>query len=199
MPVRQEPRVSKIWTITRRLNIALGAVFIFAIIMSSVAIIHAFLPSVFQIQPPPLGPTGPPSQGSPGPLAILTVTVSSYSLPLSVGGWIALAGLLVWRGRVRSIWTNLGFDQDVFKLFVRMRGAPTRLKLLHSLTDPKDRLQLAEELGIDWKAVDRHIQVLEKYGFIKERETQGTAKFFELSPSGSLLLKLIEEEKSEAR
>jgi len=45
--------------------------------------------------------------------------------------------------------------------------------------------------------VDRHVQILAKYGFVKEKETQGTARFYELTPSGNVLLKLIEEAQHE--
>jgi len=38
-----------------------------------------------------------------------------------------------------------------------MRGGPTRRRLLRLLAQPRNKLQLANEAGIDWKAVDRHI------------------------------------------
>ena len=92
------------------------------------------------------------------------------------------------------MWLKLEFDQDTFKLLIKMRGAPTRIKVLQSLlVSPKDRAQLAEELGLDWKAIDRHIDVLERYNIVKESSTHGTAKFYELTPSGNMLLKLMEE------
>ncbi|MHB1908870.1 MAG: ArsR/SmtB family transcription factor [Nitrososphaerales archaeon] len=92
------------------------------------------------------------------------------------------------------MWLKFGFDQDVFRLFIKMRGAPTRLKVLRSLIEsPKDRAQIAEQLGLDWKAIDRHIELLERFGVIKEKSRLGTTKFYELTPSGNLLLKLVEE------
>ena len=96
------------------------------------------------------------------------------------------------------MWLKLGFDQDIFKLFVKMRGASTRLKLLQSLSSPKDRAQLAQDLGMDWKAVDRHVQLLEKYGFVKEKSMEGTAKFYELTPTGSTLLNLVDEQETDS-
>lgn len=186
---QQKLQLSKIRRVTTTLTVALVAVLVFAILMSLIAVMHAFGPEHIL----PSYPISPP-QKTPVPMDLIVTTVVSYSLPLSLSSWVCVLGLLVWRGRVRSIWTSLGFDQDVFRLFVRMKGAPTRLKLLQSLASPKDRAQLAEELDIDWKAVDRHIWVLEKYGFVKEEESQGTAKFYELTPSGNILLNLIEEE-----
>ncbi len=122
---------------------------------------------------------------------VMVTSLVSNSLTLSVVGWTCVSGLVLWRGRLRSIWAQLGFDQDVFALFVKMRGARTRLKLLQSLSVPKNRSQLASDIGCDWKAVDRHVEVLEKYGFIKESENLGTAKFYELTQLGMTLLELI--------
>lgn len=67
---------------------------------------------------------------------------------------------------MRSRWKNAGFDADSFRLIVKMKGGPTRLSILKALAAPKDRLQLANELGLDWKTVDHHIRVLGDYGFI---------------------------------
>jgi DNA-binding MarR family transcriptional regulator len=99
----------------------------------------------------------------------------------------------IWRGRMRSKWTDLGFDSDVFTLFVRMKGAKTRIRLLDALSVPKDRLQLAEELGLDWKSVDRHVAVMKKYGFLDDKLAYGRVKMYQLTPVGLSLLKLLQE------
>lgn len=173
--------------ITKILNIAIVVFIVFAILISVVAVFH--IPTPKTTGPPPVGPVKPPESVA----EVVLSTINKSSIPLSAGSWICVIGLLVWRGRTRSLWSRLGFDQDVFQLFVKMRGASTRLKLLRSLSSAKDRAQLAEELGIDWKAVDRHVQVLRKYGFIEEKDREGTARFYELTPSGEILLKLIKE------
>ena len=95
------------------------------------------------------------------------------SLALAPGSWIFVGGLWIWRGRMKSRWEALGFDSEVFELFVRMRGGKTRVKLLNSLLIPKDRFQLAQELGLDWKGVDRHVVMLNKYGFVHEQAAYG--------------------------
>ncbi|MCL4518679.1 MAG: HTH domain-containing protein, partial [Thaumarchaeota archaeon] len=93
---------------------------------------------------------------------------------------------------------NLGFDQDVFKLFVNMRGAATRFKLLQILEtgegQGKDRAELAQELNLDWKAIDRQMRLLEKYGFVRVKSKEGTTRLFELNPSGKILLDLLREQ-----
>lgn len=99
----------------------------------------------------------------------------------------------IWRGRMRSKWTQLGFDSDVFSLFVKMKGAKTRIRLLESLSVPKDRLQLAEELGLDWKSVDRHVAVMKKYGFVEDKVAYGRVRMYQLTPMGVSLMKLLEE------
>jgi predicted transcriptional regulator len=74
-----------------------------------------------------------------------------------------------------------------------MRGAQTRLRLMRSLDEPKNKLQLATALGIDWKAIDRHVQVLERNGLIEAATTNGTATFYEVTDKGKRLLQLLEE------
>jgi predicted transcriptional regulator len=74
-----------------------------------------------------------------------------------------------------------------------MRGAQTRLKLLHNLSGPRNKLQLATALGIDWKAVDKHVQMLEKNGLIQRTDTSGTAIFYEVTDKGRRLLEVLEE------
>jgi len=74
-----------------------------------------------------------------------------------------------------------------------MRGAQTRLKLMHSLNSPKNKLQLATALRIDWKAVDKHVHVLEKNGLIHASSTSGTATFYEVTEKGKDLLQVLEQ------
>jgi len=116
-----------------------------------------------------------------------------HSLILAPGSWFAVGGMWIWRGRMRAKWTNLGFDSDVFTLFVRMKGAKTRMRLLDALNVPKDRLQLAGELGLDWKSVDRHVAVMKKYGFVSDKVAYGRVKLYQLTPMGVSLLNLMQE------
>ncbi len=116
-----------------------------------------------------------------------------HSLTLAPTSWFLVGGMWIWRGRMKSKWTDLGFDSDVFGLFVRMKGAKTRIRLLDALSKPKDRLQLAQELGLDWKAVDRHIEILDKYGFVHETVAYGKVRMYALTSTGKLLLQLLDE------
>lgn len=113
------------------------------------------------------------------------------SVSFASGGWIFVGGLWIWRGKMRSRWESLGFDSEVFELFVRMRGGTTRVKLLTSLLIPKDRFQLAHELGLDWKAVDRQITLLDKYGFVEEQVAYGRIRIYGLTYQGQKLLGLL--------
>ena len=60
------------------------------------------------------------------------------------------------RGKTRNRWTGSGMCAGVYELLVQMKGGPTRARLLALLAEPKNKLQLANELGIDWKAVAKH-------------------------------------------
>jgi hypothetical protein len=99
----------------------------------------------------------------------------------------------VWRGRVKSRWESMGFDSSMFELFMRMRGAKTRLNLLGALFIPKDRMQLAKELGLDWKAVDYQIVRLSRHGLVRTDYAFGRVKLYRLTTMGEALLRLVGE------
>jgi predicted transcriptional regulator len=112
--------------------------------------------------------------------------------------WTVFGAALIWRGHVRSVWGQSRFSYDTFRLLVKMRGAQTRLKLMRSLNPPKNKLQLATALGIDWKAIDKHVQLLEKNGLIKTASTNGTATYYEVTERGEGLLQVLEQLNAEA-
>jgi predicted transcriptional regulator len=139
------------------------------------------------------GTTGTPTQGSYtvlGPL--MPSALRDFGLPALVS-WTVFVAALIWRGHVRSVWGQSRFSYDTFRLLVRMRGAQTRLKLMRSLNSPKNKLQLATALGIDWKAVDKHVQVLEKNGLIHASSTSGTATFYQVTEKGKDLIQVLEQ------
>ena len=107
--------------------------------------------------------------------------------------WTVFGAALIWRGHVRSVWGQSRFSYDTFRLLVKMRGAQTRVRLMRSLNSPKNKLQLATALGIDWKAVDKHIQVLEKNGLIHSTSTSGTATFYEVTEKGKSLIQVLQQ------
>ncbi|MEN3047228.1 MAG: winged helix-turn-helix domain-containing protein [Candidatus Caldarchaeales archaeon] len=109
----------------------------------------------------------------------------------AAGTWAAFAGMVAFKGYVRRVWTRSYFDYDVFRLLVRMKGARTRVEILKRLNEPMNRNQLAEELGMDWKTVDRHVEVLGKYGLIELVDERG--RTYRLTESGRKVLELLEE------
>jgi len=110
---------------------------------------------------------------------------------LSTTSWVLVGGIWIWRGKVKSRWQSLGFDSGTFDLFMTMKGAETRFSLLGALLTPKDRLQLAEELGLDWKAIDYHINLFNKYGLVYEQQVTGRVKMYQLTTLGEMLLGLL--------
>ena len=130
------------------------------------------------------------------PLLFLLPTVqflSVNSLVLAPTSWLLVGGMWIWRGRLRSRWEGLGFDSDVFRLFMKTRGGKTRLRLLNALSKPKDRHQLARELDMDWRAVDQHIVVLSRHGLVSDEVAYGKVRMYQLTPSGKLMLRLLED------
>lgn len=121
---------------------------------------------------------------------VVLMNASSYIAAVAWGG---LAAALAYKGIVRSVWSKSMFDYSVFKLLVKMRGSSTRMRILQTLEKPMNRQQLANELGLDWKAVDRHIELLLTYGLIRETdEGNGRVKHYVLTEDGKHVLELLE-------
>ncbi len=123
----------------------------------------------------------------------LIPSLFTYSGVTGLISWMVFGAALIWRGHVRSVWGKSQFSYDTFRLLVKMRGAQTRVKLMRSLNPPKNKLQLATALGIDWKAVDKHVQVLEKNGLVHATSTSGTATFYEITEKGKSLIQVLEQ------
>lgn len=64
-------------------------------------------------------------------------------------------------------------------IFAGSRGGVNRLRIISALKDkPMNTNQLANELGLDYKAIQHHINVLEKNNLIsKEGEKYGVTYF----------------------
>jgi len=124
-----------------------------------------------------------------------TLQVPGNSQIVATPGWAPYdeEDTRVWRGKVRSRWESLGFDSGIFELFIRMKGAKTRLSILDALSVPKDRMRLARELGVDWRAVDYHIYRLSRCGLVQEDRAFGNVKLYGLTTSGEILLRLLRE------
>ncbi len=113
---------------------------------------------------------------------------AQYILPIS---WGAVAGTLIWRGKVRSSWCKQGYDYETFRLVARTRGSPIRVKLLNSIATAKNRLQLANELAVDWKTVDNHMEILKRSGLAEEKAIVGTTRYYVLTEHGRRILLLL--------
>lgn len=114
---------------------------------------------------------------------------SPFLLPIT---WSTLVGILIWKGKTKSFWTKQGYDYDVFKVVARMRGSPMRVRLLKALnSEPKNKLQLAKELEVDWKTIEDHIEMLEKHRLVKELGAVGKSKFYITSEHGRRVLSLL--------
>ena len=74
-----------------------------------------------------------------------------------------------------------------------MKGGRTRIRLLSALNSPKDRYQLAQELGMDWKGIAQHMEALSRFGLVSEDKALGRIKMYQLTRSGGLILQLFED------
>jgi len=133
-----------------------------------------------------------------GPAGSPFVLFSLYSISAStaVAAWLLLGftGVVFWRSRsYRYVWKKAGFDRNVYNLMVKMRGGNSRLELLRHLESPKQRNELSQVTGIDWKEVDREVSLLQSYGLVSVYAETGSVKIFKLTEQGQLLLKLIGE------
>ncbi|HEX7034004.1 MAG TPA: hypothetical protein VF172_13480 [Nitrososphaera sp.] len=118
--------------------------------------------------------------------------MAGAELLLDVGNKSDRRGIVWWRGDTRSKWTESGLCCGVFELLVRMRGGATRVALLKSLREPKNKLQLSHELDIDWKAVDGHIAKLIQFSLVEETLMVGTCKIYSITQKGRRALDLVE-------
>lgn len=78
-------------------------------------------------------------------------------------------------------------------VFAGSRGGLNRLRIIHKIKEkPMNTNQLAEELGLDYKAVQHHIRVLEKNSLItKHGEKYGRTYF--ISPLLEVNMESFEE------
>jgi DNA-binding transcriptional ArsR family regulator len=134
-------------------------------------------------------------------LHVPTNPVFGYSIPLAAAGWVAV-GVVLFQGRmaggfrrsrVKSLFASRGFGPDVYDLMITMRGGGSRVTLLENMETPKNRLELSELTGIDWREVDREISILERYGLVKIYAQSGTVKMYQITEQGKLLRSLVEE------
>lgn len=98
----------------------------------------------------------------------------------------------IWRGMIKARWIESGLCCGVFELLVRMKGGRTRTMLLRSLLEPRNKLQLSHELGIDWKAVDGHIAKLLHYSLVTVVVTVGTCRVYAITQKGRQALELAD-------
>jgi len=102
-------------------------------------------------------------------------------------------GIWIWRGKTKSEWMKRGLGKDSFKLLLQMKGSKTRTTILKALLTPRDRFQLSGELDLDWSTIDYHMQILLKNGLVSEKSAFGNVKLYELTSTGSLLLRTLED------
>jgi hypothetical protein len=98
----------------------------------------------------------------------------------------------LWRGITKSKWTENGLCCGAFELLVKMKGGRTRTMLLRLLLEPRNKLQLAHELCIHWKAVDAHMTKLLLYGLAAEVIAVGTCKVYAITQKGRRALELVD-------
>ncbi|GBC71058.1 hypothetical protein HRbin02_00836 [Candidatus Calditenuaceae archaeon HR02] len=160
---------------------------IFLVIASSSTVIWLYLGLTASATPAAAPSFRAEAQGE--GLAFRTEKVITW---LSVSSWLGVAATLAYKGLVRHMWSRSMFDYSVFRLMVKMRGATTRVKMLKSLEVPMNRYQLSKALDIDWKTIDRNVELLKAYGLVHEQPGEGGEKLYVLSPQGKQLLELLE-------
>lgn len=119
---------------------------------------------------------------------IILYEKSPYISPVA---WALFLLALFYKGKTKSLWYKNGYDYDIFKMLVKMRGGPARIKILQSLLLPKNTLQLAKELDFDWRSADSHVNILLRHDLIKEMVSIGTSKYFIITKKGENILTLI--------
>lgn len=171
----------------RRIVLALLTVSVALSLIGLAKVLDSFVfPTLFGL---PVTESLTPSLSVPT-LDSLPSVLYSWSPYFAAGSWIFFA-LAMWRGQVRRIWQTRGYDYEAFRVFTKMKGSKTRLKILQNLQIPKNRSQIATELDMHWESIDNHIEILIKYGLIEEAITYGTAKYLVITEKGKQLVTLL--------
>jgi len=77
--------------------------------------------------------------------------------------------MLTQKARTIKAKSNLQTKIVFWFLFVGSRGAATRIRIMSSLRKrPRNRNQLATELGMDYKNIQHHIKILEGNNLVKK-------------------------------
>ncbi len=85
---------------------------------------------------------------------------------------------------------SAGFETAVLVLLTFSRGAESRRKILASLlSNPKNCNQLSMETGLDWWAVQRHLQRLLGEKLVKSLDF-GRIKIYDITTKGEDALRL---------
>lgn len=116
----------------------------------------------------------------------------SYSIPLASTSWVLVGATIVWRRRVPAAFKNAGFDKGTADLMTRMRGARSRLTILKLLQEPMHRNEVSELSGVDWKEVDRQVELLANYGLVSVYAESGAIRLYKTTQQGRLLISLLE-------
>ncbi|MGB9925791.1 MAG: ArsR/SmtB family transcription factor [Candidatus Bathyarchaeales archaeon] len=75
-------------------------------------------------------------------------------------------------------------ESDLYLLLNFSRGANSRKKILKTIVyGPKNCNQIAIKLGLNWRTIYRHLQILEKENFVKSFGF-GKRKFYKLTQKG---------------
>ncbi len=73
------------------------------------------------------------------------------------------------KARTLEAKTHLQIKIVFWLLFVGSRGGTNRIRIMSVLRNrPRNRNQLATELGVDYKNIQHHIKVLEKNNLVKK-------------------------------
>lgn len=134
-----------------------------------------------------------PDVPSDSPYQRLILGLRRHSFSVSAGSWLIVALALYWKGYVRRIWRLNGLDQEWFGLLVRMRGSRARQRLLRSLGVQRNRFQLAKELKMHWKAVHRHITILQQNGLASEVGRTGRRRLYLATSNAERVMKIIDQ------
>lgn len=191
--MRPKHRKTKLLLVTLVIVAALTALALIKIVSEII------LPTIFPPPPPPRLPPPPALEVPQNPLSLVFSVLYNSSPYLAPLAWIAFLLRLFWKGKIRAFWQRRGYDYDTFKVITRMRGSPVRINILQNLSVPKSRLQLSKELGMDWKSINNHVDILINYNLVKEVVSIGTAKYLIITERGKETLELLKHGESDSR
>jgi hypothetical protein len=114
------------------------------------------------------------------------VTLASVSWTFAIWSFIRLSR------KDRRDWTSAGLNKDLADVMTEKRGALSRFRILKTLESPQHRGHVSDATSIDWREVNREVELLRGFGLVNSLGKIGKTEMYGLTGKGRITLDLIQ-------